>query len=314
MPKLERIILSDGKMKLERIFDSSEEIEAKKKLYEEKIKIIPKEIYNKDENLAKRFFSKVDIKGKDECWNWLANKNYDDYGIFKYNNQSIHAHRMVWLIFNNTIPEELYVLHSCDNRECVNPKHLKLGTQQDNMNDMVNKGRNCNLKGEEHGGSKLNWKQINEMRKLYLTRKYTQKQLSLMYNSASSNIDSILNNKTWKDENYIPIHIDGKEGERCRFSKLTLDKVYIIREKYYKYGIRVGQLCREFGVTDGAIYKILHNLSWFDINFNPLLIIEKRDNEIREKFFKEKVSIDKLCIDYRITKKFVKNIIDSKSD
>lgn len=330
MPKFKRIILPDGKTKLERIPDSPEVIESNRKLREEKIKlnkeivikrkelieniikIIPKEIYNKDKELSKRFFSKIDIKNEDECWNWLVNKNCDGYGIFKYNNDSIYAHRMSWLIFNNEIPKELYVLHLCDNRKCVNPKHLKLGTQQDNMKDMVNKGRNCNLKGEEHGGSKLTWNQINEMRKLYLTRKYTQKQLSLMYDSSPSNIDSILNNKTWEDKNYVPIHIDGKEGERSRFSKLTWVEVYAIREKYCKYGIRVGQLCREFGVTDGAIYKILHNLSWFDIGFNPLLIIEKRDNEIREKFFKEKVSIDKLCTEYGLTKKFVKYIIDIK--
>jgi len=319
MPKFEISTSPNYKSKLE-ISDSRKVIETNKKSCEERIrvnrefieniiKIIPKEIYNKNEKLVKRFFSKVDIKGDDECWNWLVHKNSDGYGTFKYNYTSIPAHRMLWLIFNNEIPEKMYVLHTCDNPSCCNPKHLFLGTQKDNMIDMVNKGRNCNLKGEEHGGSKFTWKQVNEIRKLYLTCNYTQKQLSLMYNSSGGNIDSILNNKTWKDENYVPIHISGKEGERSQSAKLTWIQIKEIREKYYKDGVRVGKLCKEFDVTDGAIYKILHNLSWVDINFNPLLIIEKRDNEIREKFYKFHISINNLEKEFNVTKYMIRFIL-----
>lgn len=266
-------------------------------------------------NVNERFWIKVDKKKEDECWNWTASKNQEGYGQFKIDDKMVKSHRFVYELLNGKIEDDLFVLHTCDNPACCNPKHLYLGTQQDNMSDMVNKKRSNKLKGEQHGRSLLNWEQVNEIRELYLTRKYDQNQLSLKYDMSQSNISDILNNKTWKDENYIPIHITGKEGELSWSSKLTWSKVNIIREKYYKYGIRTCQLCKEFDVSDGAIYKILHNLSWFDINFKPLLIIEKRDNEIREKYYKSNISLINLAKEFNIRISVIKNILtDSKKE
>ncbi len=262
-----------------------------------------------DLSLEERFWEKVDKKADGECWNWLASKNQEGYGQFKIDGKMIKAHRVVYELVNGKIENDLFVLHKCDNPMCCNPKHLYLGTQQDNMTDMVNNNRHAKLKGENHGRAILTLKQVNEIRELYRSRKCNQKQLSLMYNIYQGNISDIINNKTWKDENYKHVYISGREGELNWSSKLTWYEVNIIREKYYKYGIRVGQLCREFGVTDGAIYKILHNLSWFDINFNPLLIIEKRDDEIREKYYKSNIPIIDLAKEFNINIFVIKNII-----
>lgn len=91
-----------------------------------------------------RFWCKVKLAGADECWEWIAGKDKDGYGWFKRD----RAHRAAWIFFNGRIPEGFLVLHTCDNPPCVNPAHLFLGTQQDNMTDCLKKGRRPS--GERH--------------------------------------------------------------------------------------------------------------------------------------------------------------------
>lgn len=89
----------------------------------------------------KRFFNKVDVKSKEECWNWLASSRGKGYGAFKLNGKVVDAHRVSWILHNGEIPENIFICHKCDNPSCVNPDHLFLGTHSDNMNDAYNKKR-----------------------------------------------------------------------------------------------------------------------------------------------------------------------------
>ena len=93
-----------------------------------------------------RFWSKVDTKGSNECWEWQAAKHRQGYGIFKFDNKIQLAHRISWLLANTEIPQGMVVMHKCDNPSCVNPDHLCLGTQKDNIRDMRTKGRGNNQK------------------------------------------------------------------------------------------------------------------------------------------------------------------------
>lgn len=86
-----------------------------------------------------RFFSKVDKT--ENCWNWIAAKRYKGYGCFRINGKLVDSHRVSWVIHNGAIPDGLFVLHTCDNRLCVNPAHLFLGTNYDNVQDCIRKGR-----------------------------------------------------------------------------------------------------------------------------------------------------------------------------
>ncbi len=82
------------------------------------------------------------------CWEWNLSKQSNGYGQMKHEGKMKRAHRVSFEAFNGPIPSRMEVMHKCDNRGCVNPKHLSLGTHQANMIDMVEKGRV--KRGQDH--------------------------------------------------------------------------------------------------------------------------------------------------------------------
>ena len=91
--------------------------------------------------LGQRFWSKVRCGTQDECWEWAGALSSKGYGHIGYLGRVREAHVVSFIIANGPYPADLDVLHNCDNRRCVNPGHLRLGTHQDNMRDMKVRGR-----------------------------------------------------------------------------------------------------------------------------------------------------------------------------
>jgi hypothetical protein len=103
---------------------------------------------NFDAKRVANFWAKVDVKGQDDCWEWTGAKQGKNYGSFTIApGKSGLAHKVSWALTKNdgvlSGPTD-HIMHSCDNRKCVNPKHLSLGTALDNNRDMIEKGRRVN--------------------------------------------------------------------------------------------------------------------------------------------------------------------------
>jgi predicted DNA-binding protein len=88
-----------------------------------------------------RFWSKVNVLSDDDCWEWSGGKYPSGYGTFSFMGKSMQAHRVSYILTTGEIPPRMCICHKCDNPPCVNPRHLFLGTYQDNTNDMIKKGR-----------------------------------------------------------------------------------------------------------------------------------------------------------------------------
>lgn len=155
-----------------------------------------------------RFWSKVEKTPT--CWLWTASKRYKGYGAFVWaeeNGRVIQgrAHRFSWLIHRGAIPADKLVLHRCDTPSCVNPKHLFLGTHQDNVNDMIRKGRRVNggtyqsdnyERGEDHHNAKISWEIVTQIRLDKEIMSYSQ--LAKKYRLSLGHLHRIIHYKAWK--------------------------------------------------------------------------------------------------------------------
>ena len=153
------------------------------------------------EKAAVRFWRKVDKRGPDECWPWIASIDGHDYGSFRINQKTITAHRCAFLLSGGALTEKKNcVMHTCDNRRCCNPAHLLAGSVQDNNHDKAKKGRsNYNSsKGEQSVHAKVTQSEVDRIRALYTTGMYTYTRLGEMYGLTKATICSIIKYRTWK--------------------------------------------------------------------------------------------------------------------
>lgn len=146
--------------------------------------------------MADDFWSKVDLR-PEGCWLWKGSTDAYGYGQFcrRFSGKRIHkAHRVAWEKSKGPIPDGQQVLHRCDNPSCVNPEHLFLGTQLENIADMVGKLRNP--KGEKHGSAKLSDDQIDAIR--LLGASMPQRKIAERFGVTQGHVSDILNGRKRK--------------------------------------------------------------------------------------------------------------------
>lgn len=146
--------------------------------------------------IADRFWQKVDKRGPDECWLWLGAKVRGGYGQSYLDGKKIYAHR-VSLILDERDPGKLDALHSCHNPSCVNPAHLRPGTEKENAKDAIDAGRFVFSKpGEDHPRSKLTDSIVREIRVKHANGRSFHS-LAREYGVARPTIKRCVSGETW---------------------------------------------------------------------------------------------------------------------
>jgi hypothetical protein len=143
------------------------------------------------------FWSRV--KRGSGCWIWNG-QIMDGYGFLHFDRKRKYAHRMSWELHHGAIPLRLVVCHECDNPPCVNPKHMFLGTNQDNVRDRFLKGRSAkgNRNGSRIHARKLNLIKASEIRKRYAEGGVSQKLIGMEFGVSRSTVEDVIKNRLWR--------------------------------------------------------------------------------------------------------------------
>jgi len=149
-----------------------------------------------DEQIA-RFWAKVDKTG--DCWVWTAALSTGGYGKLSLNQRVAHAHRVAYTLCIGPIPDRLLVCHTCDNRRCVRPDHLFVGTHLDNARDRDAKGRLNDRAGELNGRARFTVEDIREIRQLADVDGLFQYEIAERFGTRQSRISDIVLRKTWRE-------------------------------------------------------------------------------------------------------------------
>lgn len=149
------------------------------------------------------FHSKIlKDKSKNGCWLYktICNVKTHGYGVIRAKGRILLAHRYSWELHYGAIPEGMQILHKCDIRNCVNPKHLFLGTNADNVADKIKKGRSNNAKGSATGMSKLNEDKVLKIKQTLLNMSTLNeyRKLAKKYKVSMVTITKIKYGESWK--------------------------------------------------------------------------------------------------------------------
>ena len=157
-------------------------------------------------SLSCRFWSKVSKSGPEArdglgpCWTWTAGRFVFGYGIVQTSNprRTTTAHRVSYELAHGPIPAGMAVCHRCDNPPCVNPDHLFLGTQAENLRDMYAKGRGSKQCGEEASAAKLTEDDVREIRRAHAAKEDTMVAIGARFGVTGMAVSGIVRRKNWR--------------------------------------------------------------------------------------------------------------------
>jgi len=148
--------------------------------------------------VEQRFWNRVDKSGSSGCWNWMGHIQ-KGYGYFYNGTRMATVHRFSWVLANGPILNGpgyhgYCVCHRCDNRKCVNPSHLFLGTAQENSNDQKSKGHTT--RGERSSTARLSEAQVIEIRRLS-NQGLSRAELARRYGITPQSMSALVRGKNW---------------------------------------------------------------------------------------------------------------------
>lgn len=212
---------------------------------------------------------------KTPCWEWTGLKGKSGYGAVFFRGKIWRTHRLSWFIKHGKIPDKIEICHDCDNPPCLNPAHLFMGTHLENMQNAKHKKRLVSHQGEDHGCSKLNEKQVTEIRSRYVANTNSVHILAKEFKVSKSTILLIATNRIWK---HIPMpkepsiarkkKIIRENGFKALFgsdhcnAKLDDETVKRIRADYASGIGGHGFLAKKFGVHKCTIQCVVTRKTW----------------------------------------------------
>ena len=146
------------------------------------------------ETAEQKFWRNTQRGTKTQCWLWTGGLTYKGYGQFMSGRTQYRAHRFSYELHSGPIPDGMFVCHHCDHRTCVNPKHLFLGTSQENTADRDRKGRHWVPVGEKHHKAKITPEMVADIR----TKRLRQKAFGALYGLSHHSVRDIQRRKCWK--------------------------------------------------------------------------------------------------------------------
>lgn len=205
------------------------------------------------------FWPYVDsLSGASSCWPWTKLKNKAGYGIVHVprsrGGNKLLAHRVAFLLGREDIPDNMCVLHTCDNPPCCNPDHLKIGTQADNLRDMFNKGRarSRSLSGERHGRSKITDKELAEAKLLYSAGGVTQSALAERFGLTVQHMHRLLRGECRGEAATSPIKPNRSKFKRYSLSDEQISEVLDLLSR----GIVQATIAKRTGMSQSQVCRI----------------------------------------------------------
>lgn len=199
----------------------------------------------------------VDASG---CFNWLGSKNTKGYGTLSLYGRNVKAYRASFAVFRREIPDGMSVCHKCDNRACVNPAHLFLGTQTDNMHDAATKQRMSN--GSRHSRTGLSESDVIAILEMYKGGS-SVREAANRFGIKPQLARNIIKGATWR---YVPrepvaIRPFNRHGRLTGTAKLDEASVQEIRAAR-NAGQTLQQIATRFGIDQANVSYICNLKTW----------------------------------------------------
>ena len=195
---------------------------------------------------------------KNACWPWQGYINDKGYGVACIRKTRLSAHRVSYEVFIGPIPDGLHILHSqqCTTRACINPDHLRTGTNYENMQDRKNYGDQP--RGTKHYATHLTEDDIRNIRRLRIEKELSYEQIGVLYNINPATINNIIYGFTWK-------HVDADTyqpptGDSRR--KITPEDVRTMRDLFDTGQVTITELVKRYNLSFSHVARLVRRETW----------------------------------------------------